>query len=225
MRSSGQGGNKHPRFSIAAKGESQSLGGKHVQGNRMASRFSMKENPTASARPRAWLAIPGFPSWSTHASGRKASVAARKAGHATVKEEAICFVYENDPGTAREWEPGATKLLAEAPMIRQFRECYRMRRIRLDRIDRRILRNLLADGRMTNVQLATRVGISAPPCLRRVRALEEAGIIRGYHADLAREALGYGVTVFAEVGLSSQAEPDLKAFEELVPTWPEVREA
>jgi DNA-binding Lrp family transcriptional regulator len=100
-----------------------------------------------------------------------------------------------------------------------------MRRIRLDRIDRRILRNLLSDGRMTNVELARRVGISAPPCLRRVRALEEAGIIRGYHADLTPEALGYAVTVFAQVGLSSQADSDLKAFEGLVATWPEVREA
>jgi DNA-binding Lrp family transcriptional regulator len=100
-----------------------------------------------------------------------------------------------------------------------------MRRIRLDRIDRRILRNLLSDGRMTNVELARRVGISAPPCLRRVRALEEAGIIRGYHADLAPEALGYAVTVFAQIGLASQADADLKAFEQLVATWPEVREA
>jgi DNA-binding Lrp family transcriptional regulator len=100
-----------------------------------------------------------------------------------------------------------------------------MRRIRLDRIDRRILRNLLTDGRMTNVELARRVGISAPPCLRRVRALEEAGMIRGYHADLAPEALGYAVTVFAQVGLSSQAEGDLRAFEHLVAAWPEVREA
>jgi DNA-binding Lrp family transcriptional regulator len=66
-----------------------------------------------------------------------------------------------------------------------------MRRIRLDRIDRLILRNLLIDGRITNVELARRVGISAPPCLRRVRALEEAGMIRGYHADLAPEPLGY----------------------------------
>jgi DNA-binding Lrp family transcriptional regulator len=100
-----------------------------------------------------------------------------------------------------------------------------MRRIKLDRIDRRILRALQAEGRITNVELARRGGISAPPCLRRVRALEEAGIIRGYHADLAPEALGYGVTVFAQVGLSSQAEADLKAFEELVANWPEVREA
>jgi DNA-binding Lrp family transcriptional regulator len=100
-----------------------------------------------------------------------------------------------------------------------------MRRARLDRIDRRILRDLQADGRITNVELARRAGISAPPCLRRVRTLEEAGIIRGYHAELAPEALGWGVTVFAQVGLSSQAEADLQAFEALVRAWPEVREA
>jgi DNA-binding Lrp family transcriptional regulator len=100
-----------------------------------------------------------------------------------------------------------------------------MRHVKLDKIDRRILRDLQADGRMTNVELARRAGISAPPCLRRVRALEEAGLIRGYHADVNPEALGYAVTVFAHVGLSSQAEPDLKAFETLVASWPEVREA
>jgi len=100
-----------------------------------------------------------------------------------------------------------------------------MRRIKLDKIDRRILRDLQANGRMTNVDLAERAGISAPPCLRRVRALEEAGFIRGYHADINPEALGFGVTVFAQVGLGSQAEPDLKAFEALTFTWPEVREA
>ena len=100
-----------------------------------------------------------------------------------------------------------------------------MRRIKLDRIDRRILRDLQEDGRMTNVELAKRAGISAPPCLRRVRALEEAGYIKGYHASIEPDALGYGVTVFAHVGLVSQAEADLKAFEDLVGTWPEVREA
>jgi DNA-binding Lrp family transcriptional regulator len=99
-----------------------------------------------------------------------------------------------------------------------------MRRVKLDRIDRRILRDLQANGRMTNVELARRVGISAPPCLRRVRALEKAGYIRGYHADINAEALGFGVTIFAQVGLSSQNEADLKAFEELTQTWAEVRE-
>ena len=77
---------------------------------------------------------------------------------------------------------------------------------------------------MTNVELAERAGISAPPCLRRVRALEEAGVIKGYHADLSSAALGYHVTVFAHVGLSSQAEHDLKAFEDLVNSWEQVRE-
>ncbi len=99
-----------------------------------------------------------------------------------------------------------------------------MQKVKLDRIDRRILADLQEDGRMTNVELARRAGISAPPCLRRVRALEEAGYVRGYHADLDPTALGFNVTVFAQVGLNSQAEADLKAFEDLVHSWPEVRE-
>ena len=99
-----------------------------------------------------------------------------------------------------------------------------MARVKLDAIDRRILHDLQADGRMTNVELARRAGISAPPCLRRVRVLEEAGYIRGYHAELEPKHLGFNVTVFAQVGLTSQAEPDLEAFEALVRGWPEVRE-
>jgi DNA-binding Lrp family transcriptional regulator len=99
-----------------------------------------------------------------------------------------------------------------------------MVRVKLDAIDLRILRDLQEDGRITNVDLAKRAGISPPPCLRRVRALEETGCIRGYHADLDPEALGYGVKVFANVGLHSQAETDLLAFEQLVASWPEVRE-
>jgi DNA-binding Lrp family transcriptional regulator len=94
----------------------------------------------------------------------------------------------------------------------------------LDRIDRQILTLLQAEGRMTNVDLAERVGLTAPPCLRRVRALEEAGFIRGYHADLDPVRLGYGITVFAMVSLRSQAERDLAAFEEHVAAIPEVRE-
>lgn len=97
-------------------------------------------------------------------------------------------------------------------------------KIKLDHIDRRILRDLQDNGRMTNVDLAKRAGISAPPCLRRVRVLEEAGFIRGYHADLDAKSLGYSVTVFAQVGLGRQAESDLDAFEALVRQWPEVRE-
>jgi DNA-binding Lrp family transcriptional regulator len=96
--------------------------------------------------------------------------------------------------------------------------------IHLDAIDRQILRNLQSEGRVTNVELASRAGLTAPPCLRRVRALEEAGVIRGYHADLNPEALGYGITVFAMVSLKSQAEADLRAFEEHVAGLDPVRE-
>ena len=94
----------------------------------------------------------------------------------------------------------------------------------LDAIDRRILAELQGDGRMTNVELARRAGISAPPCLRRVRRLEEAGIIRGYHADTDPQRLGWEITLFAVVGLESQKETVLAAFESLVAGWPEVRE-
>jgi len=94
----------------------------------------------------------------------------------------------------------------------------------LDSIDRAILAALQEDGRMTNVELARRVGLTAPPCLRRVRALEDAGIIDSYHARLDASALGYGIMVFALVSLKSQAEDDLRAFEEHVAALPEVRE-
>jgi DNA-binding Lrp family transcriptional regulator len=99
-----------------------------------------------------------------------------------------------------------------------------MTKNKLDDIDRRILRQLQANGRITNVELAKRVGISAPPCLRRVRALEDAGYITGFHADLAADALGFGLTVFVWVGLHSQSEADLEAFEALVGSWEMVRE-
>jgi len=99
-----------------------------------------------------------------------------------------------------------------------------MSQSKLDEIDRKILAELQADGRMTNVELAGRVGISAPPCLRRVRALEEAGFILGYHAQVDSRELGFEVQVFAMVGLVSQAEADLSAFEERCQNWPLVRE-
>ena len=95
---------------------------------------------------------------------------------------------------------------------------------RLDLIDRRILAELQGDGRMTNVELASRVGISAPPCLRRVRTLERAGYITGYHADINARELGFEVAVFAMVRLSSQAESDLATFEARCKAWPLVRE-
>ena len=108
--------------------------------------------------------------------------------------------------------------------VRSIREQNNVRRVKLDKIDQRILRDLQLNGRMTNVELARRAGISAPPCLRRVRALEETGFVRGYHADLDPKALGFNVTVYAHVGLASQAERDLEAFEALVAGWSEVRE-
>ena len=95
---------------------------------------------------------------------------------------------------------------------------------RLDPIDRLILAELQADGRMTNVELARRVGISAPPCLRRVRALEDQGFVQGYHAKVDSRQLGFEVQVFAMVGLQSQAESDLRAFEDRCVDWPLVRE-
>lgn len=95
---------------------------------------------------------------------------------------------------------------------------------KLDPIDRHILAELQADGRMTNVELAKRVGISAPPCLRRVRTLEEAGFVNGYHADIDARELGFEVQVFAMVRLQSQAEADLSAFEARCRAWPLVRE-
>ena len=88
-----------------------------------------------------------------------------------------------------------------------------MPRLALDAIDLKILRILRDEGRITNVALAARVGISPPPCLRRVRALEQAGYIHGYHAELDADLIGYEVTAFCNVGLVSQAEADLKSYE------------
>jgi DNA-binding Lrp family transcriptional regulator len=96
---------------------------------------------------------------------------------------------------------------------------------RLDTIDLRIVRELLGDGRMTNVALASRVGITPPPCLRRVRSLEDAGIITGYAAEVDEAQLGFELTAFAMVGLHAQTERELRAFENRVLTWPIVREA
>ncbi|HJZ30853.1 MAG TPA: Lrp/AsnC family transcriptional regulator [Hyphomicrobiaceae bacterium] len=97
-------------------------------------------------------------------------------------------------------------------------------RVRLDVTDWRILRELQANGRISNVELARKVGISPPPCLRRVRALEEAGMITGYFALLDEKSVGFEVIAFAMVGLHSQSEADLRAFENRVLAWPLVRE-
>lgn len=99
-----------------------------------------------------------------------------------------------------------------------------MQRVKLDAIDRRILRDLQDDGRITNVELAQHAGISAPPCLRRVRALEEAGFIHGYHAEIDGNLMGFKEVFFALVGLDSQSQTVLRQFEEIMAGWPEVRE-
>ncbi len=98
-------------------------------------------------------------------------------------------------------------------------------RAELDAIDWKILRELQQDGRMTNVELSRRVGISAPPCLRRVKRLEDADIIRGYRALLNGPALGMDVVAFCLVGLQHQADSELKAFAERTRGWPIVRDA
>ena len=98
-------------------------------------------------------------------------------------------------------------------------------RAELDAIDLKILRELQDDGRMTNVELSERVGISAPPCLRRLRKLEEAGIIEGYHATLNAPSLGYDLVAFCMIGLTLQSEANLRAFAEKTLHWPIVRQS
>ena len=94
----------------------------------------------------------------------------------------------------------------------------------LDEIDIQILKRLQDDGRITNVELAQSVGLTAPPCLRRMRALEDGDVITAYHAAIDPAKMGYTITVFAMVSLKSQAESDLQAFEDHVQRLPEVRE-
>jgi DNA-binding Lrp family transcriptional regulator len=98
------------------------------------------------------------------------------------------------------------------------------KKIKLDRIDRKILCDLQDNGRMTNVELADRAGISAPPCLRRVRALEDHNLILGYHADLNKSKLGYGVETFTTVKLKDQSDSDLRSFEAKIMDCDQVRE-
>lgn len=95
----------------------------------------------------------------------------------------------------------------------------------LDATDRKILRELQGQGRISNIDLASRIGLSAPPTLRRVQALEQAGYVTGYRAQLNAEKLGFDIQMFAFVGLKSQNEAELKAFEERIANWPLVREA
>jgi len=99
------------------------------------------------------------------------------------------------------------------------------RPIKLDQIDRNILRTLQETGRKSNIDLAEEVGLSAPPCLRRVKILEEEGFIKGYHAELNPEKIGFKVVVFAKISLQTNSDEDLDAFEALLAGWPMVREA
>ncbi|MBM3602781.1 MAG: Lrp/AsnC family transcriptional regulator [Alphaproteobacteria bacterium] len=99
------------------------------------------------------------------------------------------------------------------------------RPIKLDTIDRNILRTLQETGRKSNIDLAEEVGLSAPPCLRRVKILEEEGFIKGYHAELNPEKIGFRVVVYAKISLHTNSDEDLDAFEALLADWPMVREA
>lgn len=97
---------------------------------------------------------------------------------------------------------------------------------RLDATDRRILRVLQADARTTNVELATRIHLSAPQCLRRVRSLEERGVLRGTRADVDAEALGFGVTAYVSVSIGGDdfgrvrdIEAEMRAFPQVLECW------
>lgn len=94
----------------------------------------------------------------------------------------------------------------------------------MDKFDQRILHQLERNGRISNAQLAERVGLSASACLRRVQALENAGVIRGYRAILDRAALGGAVTIFVAVGLADHGKRSAQAFEKAIATASEVRE-
>ena len=91
-----------------------------------------------------------------------------------------------------------------------------MPKLTLDTIDRRILRELQADARLSNVELAERVGLSPSPCLRRVRLLEEAGLIAGYRAVLSRKQAGLGLTVFVGVKVERHHDDEAQAFQDAV---------
>jgi Lrp/AsnC family leucine-responsive transcriptional regulator len=97
-----------------------------------------------------------------------------------------------------------------------------MKEIELDALDRAILGALLEDGRLSQVELAERIPLSATAIARRIRALEEKGVIQGYQACINRQALGLGMTVIVHIGLTSQNEDLLEAFEKAVASAPSV---
>ena len=96
--------------------------------------------------------------------------------------------------------------------------------VKMDPINQRILHELARDGRISNLVLAERAGLSPSACLRRVQELERAGVIAGYRAVIDRAKLGAGFTAFVAVGLSSHTKPSQEAFERAIARAPEVRE-
>jgi DNA-binding Lrp family transcriptional regulator len=92
----------------------------------------------------------------------------------------------------------------------------------LDKFDRAILNELQMDGRLTNAELANRVGLSAAPCWRRVRALEESGFIKGYRAEIDRQKIGLGVLAFVRLDADRNAGDVLRGLEEAIRAIPEV---
>jgi Lrp/AsnC family leucine-responsive transcriptional regulator len=93
---------------------------------------------------------------------------------------------------------------------------------RIDAIDRKIIAAIQIDGKITAQELANRVGLSASPCARRVRLLEEAGIIKGYTAVIDQKKAGLPISAFASIKLERQREEDLDRFAQAVTRWPEV---
>lgn len=94
----------------------------------------------------------------------------------------------------------------------------------MDQIDHKILQELARDGRLSNLALAERVGLSPSACLRRVQGLEQTGVIRGYRAVLSAEKTGIGFTAYVTVGLSQHTKPSQEAFERAMAGAPQVRE-
>src|SRR3954452_1498039 len=186
----GQGGRRSP-FSASAprSGAIHSCGGSQAQGRRTLSGFSINANPVASARPSAWLAMPGLPSCSTHTvgAGALAAAASHGGGFGSAKERAtIAPVYgkrvdaASRPGhRAIKLRDRTAKFIIPADQARRLLAGQlgwrSMRNPKLDRTDRLILRELQADGSLTNIELARRVGLSPPPCLRRGRARGQGG--------------------------------------------------
>ena len=92
----------------------------------------------------------------------------------------------------------------------------------LDKFDLAILNELQTDGRLTNTELASRVGLSAAPCWRRVRALEEGGFIKGYHAEIDRNRIGLGVLAFVRLDADRNNGESTRAMEEAIRKIPEI---